>query len=178
MGSAYTFQNDKPKTEWLTNRQILQNLIPLQDDTFYNVVQTKETSSNAFSAIIKDFWVLNNFNHLYTIVGLNTSFSNFYNEDLQKLSSGSINNFNEAGFGNDFGYNFVNTFVGLEYKFQIGIATFKPMLYYHFYNWNTKQYEERFSNKKAILLPQFTTKIEFNNSEKININYVRKNNYF
>lgn len=169
--ATYTFQNDKPITEWLTNRQILQGLIPLEDDVVYNIFQTKKSSLNAFNAIIKDYWVLNNFNHLYTSVGINTAFSDFYNEDLQKLSNGTINNFNIAGFGNDFGYNFIDTFIGLEYKFQIGIATFKPMLYYHFYNWNTKQFEEKFSNNKGLLLPQFTTKIEFNNSEKLNINY-------
>ena len=169
--ATYNFQNDKPLTEWLTNRQILQGLIPLVNDTFYNIFQTKKSNSHSFNAIIKDYWVLNNFNHFYTSVGLNTAFSSFFNEDLQKLSNGNTNNFNTNGFGNDFGYNFVDTFMGLEYKFQIGIATFKPMLYYHFYNWNTKQFQDTFSNNKALLLPQFTTKIEFNNSEKINFKY-------
>lgn len=169
--ATYNFQNDKPITEWLTNNQILQGLIPLENDTLYTILQTKKSQSNTFNAILKDYWVLNNFNHLYTSVGLNTAFSNFYNQDLQKVNNGTINNFNSAGFGNDFGYNFFDTFIGLEYKFQIGIATFKPMLYYHFYNWNTKQFDAKFSNNKALLLPQFTTKIEFNNSEKININY-------
>src|SRR5690606_38788373 len=123
------------------------------------------------NASVKDYWVLNNFNHLYTSVGINTAFNDFYTQDVQQLSNGNINNFNTAGFGNDFGYQFINTFVGLEYKFQIGIATFKPMLYYHFYTWQTKQFEAQFSNNKALLLPQFTTNIEFNNSEKINFRY-------
>jgi hypothetical protein len=168
---TYNYQNDKPLTEWLTNRQILQGLIPLIDDTNYNILQSKKSNAHTFNAIIKDYWVLNNFNHIYTSVGFNKAFNTFYNEDVQKLSSGYVNNFNTAGFGNDFGYNFVDTFIGLEYKFQIGIATFKPMLYYHFYNWNTRQFDERFSNNKTLLLPQFTTKIEFNNSEKINFKY-------
>ena len=82
--ATYNFQNDKPLTEWLTNRQILQGLIPLVNDTFYNIFQTKKSNSHSFNAIIKDYWVLNNFNHLYTSVGLNTAFSSFFNEDLQK----------------------------------------------------------------------------------------------
>ena len=169
--ATYNFQNDKPIAEWLTDQQILKGLIPLIDDANYHILQTKKSKSHTFNAIVKDYWVLNNFNHLYSSLGFNTAFSTFYNQDVQELTNGTINNFNPAGFGNDFGYNFVDTFVGLEYKFQIGIATFKPMLYYHFYNWQTKQFEDKFSNNKALLLPKFTTKVEFNNSEKINFKY-------
>ncbi|WP_241485251.1 carboxypeptidase regulatory-like domain-containing protein [Psychroserpens damuponensis] len=169
--ATYNFQNDKPITEWFTNQQILQGLIPLEEDEVYSILQTKRSNSHNANAIIKDYWVLNNFNHLYTTFGVNAAFTSFENQDVQQLSDGSVNNFNSAGFGNDFAYNFIDTFVGLEYKFQIGIATFKPMLYYHFYNWNTKQFDERFNNRKSLLLPQFTTKVEFNNSEKLNFRY-------
>lgn len=169
--ATYNFQNDKPLTEWLTNQKILQGLIPLVDDDLYTILQTKRSRAHTVNAITKDYWVLNNFNHIYTSVGVNAAFNNFYNTDEQLLSDGTNNNFKSAGFGNDFSYRFVNTFVGLEYKFQIGIATLKPMLYANFYSWNTKQFDDRFSNTKALLLPQFTTKIEFNNSEKINFKY-------
>lgn len=169
--ATYNFQNDKPITEWLTNQQILQGLIPLEDDTVYNILQTKKSRSHNFNAIIKDYWVLNNFNHIYTSVGINTSFNDFFNEDVQLLSDGSINNFNSAGFGNDFGYSFIDTYLGLEYKFQIGIATFKPGLFYHGYLWRTQQFEDSETFSKNLFLPQFTTKVEFNNSEKLNFRY-------
>ncbi|WP_239004451.1 carboxypeptidase-like regulatory domain-containing protein [Lacinutrix sp. WUR7] len=169
--ATYNFQNDKPITNWLTNQEILQDLIPLQEEEIYHILQTKKVKSHTANAIVKDYWVLNNFNHLYTSVGVNASFNDFYNQDEQLLSNGNSNNFSSAGFGNDFKHHIINTFVGLEYKFQIGIATFKPALYYHFYSWNTQQFTDKFSNNKALLLPQFTTKIEFNNSEKINFKY-------
>jgi len=169
--ATYNFQNDKPITNWLTNQEILQGLIPLQDDDIYNILQTKKAKSHTINTIVKDYWVLNNFNHLYTSIGVNTAFNDFYNQDEQSLTNGNSNNFTSAGFGNDFKHHLINTFVGLEYKFQIGIATFKPALYYHFYSWNTKQVDVKTSNNKALLLPQFTTKIEFNNSEIINFKY-------
>lgn len=169
--ATYNFQNDKPLTQWITNQQILQGLIPLQDDDIYNILQTKKSKAHTINAIAKDYWVLNNFNHLYTSVGVNAAFTSYYTEDLQQLSNGNLNTFNSAGFGNDFGYNFINTFLGLEYKFQIGIATFKPMLYAHFYNWTTTQYNDKHSNTKTLVLPQFTTKVEFNTSEKLNFRY-------
>ena len=169
--ATYNFQNDKPITEWLTNQQILQGLIPLEDADVYNILQTKKSTSHNFNAIIKDYWVINNFNHLYTSVGINTSFNDFFNEDLQLLNDGRINNFSSAGFGNDFGYSFIDTYLGLEYKFQIGIATFKPAVFYHGYLWRTQQFNDAETFSKNWLLPQFTTKVEFNNSEKLNFKY-------
>lgn len=169
--ATYNFQNDKPITEWLTNQQILQGLIPLEDAAIYNILQTKKSKSHNFNTIIKDYWVLNNFNHLYTSVGVNLSFNDFYNKDVQLLNDGTSNDFSSAGFGNDFKYSFADTYLGLEYKFQIGIATFKPALFYHGYLWRTQQFEETETRSKNLFLPQFTTKVEFNNSEKLNFRY-------
>lgn len=169
--ATYNFTNDKPITEWLTNQQILQGLIPLQNDTAFNILQTKRSQSHSVNAIVKDYWVINNFNHIYTSVGINMGFNDFFNSDVQLLSDGSTNNFNSAGFGNDFGYNFVDTYLGLEYKFQIGKTTFKPGIFYHGYLWSTQQFDTSQNFNKTLLLPQMTTKIEFSNSEKINFRY-------
>ncbi|TYB78815.1 carboxypeptidase-like regulatory domain-containing protein [Bizionia myxarmorum] len=169
--ASYTYQNDKPITNWVTNQQILQGLIPLQTDDFYNILQTKKIKTHVANAIVKDYWVLNSFNHLYTSMGINAAFDNLYSNDAQLLSNGSINDFSNAGFGNDFQYQLINTFIGLEYKFQIGIATFKPAIYYHNYLWSTRQNNLGETKNKALLLPQFSTKIEFNNSEKISFKY-------
>lgn len=169
--ATYAFQNDKPFTEWLTDRQILQGLIPLEEDEVYTILQTKRNKTHNANAALKHYWVLNNFNHIYTSVGVNASFSEFYSQEEQHLSDGEINDFNVAGFGNDFGYDFLNTFLGLEYKLQVGIATFKPMVYAHFYNWKTTQFDVQNSHSKALILPQFTTRIELNRSEKINFKY-------
>jgi len=169
--ATYNFQNDKPITEWLTNQQILQGLIPLEDADVYNILQTKKSRSHNFNAIIKDYWVINNFNHLYTSIGINTSFNDFFNEDVQLLNDGIINNFSSAGFGNDFGYSFIDSYLGLEYKFQIGITTFKPAVFYHGYLWRTEQFDDAETFSKNLFLPQFTTKVEFNNSEKLNFKY-------
>ena len=40
--TTYNYRNDKPITEWLTNNQILQGLIHLEDDVVYNILQTKK----------------------------------------------------------------------------------------------------------------------------------------
>lgn len=168
---SYTYQNDKPITNWITDQQILQGLVPLEEDIIYDILQNKKSNLHSINAIAKDYWVLNNFNHLYTSIGVNYAKNEFYSKDLQLLSDNSINDFSSAGFGNDFKYDFLNLFLGLEYKFLIGITTFKPALYAHSYHWSTQQLNIKKTNNKTLLLPQFTTKIEFNDSEKINIRY-------
>lgn len=140
-------------------------------DINYNIQQTKTVKTNSVNTILKDYWVLNNFNHLYTSLGVNAAFNSFNTQDLQQLSDGTINNFETAGFNNQLHYNLMDTYLGLEYKFQIGIATFKPAAYLHFYNWQANQLSSRISNYKTVLLPQFTSNIEFSNSEKIDFKY-------
>ncbi|AXO80802.1 carboxypeptidase-like regulatory domain-containing protein [Olleya aquimaris] len=169
--ATYNYQNDQPITNWITNQEILQGLIPLQIDSNYNILHSKTVKSNNANIIVKDYWVLNNFNHLYTSLGVNTAFNSFKNTDLQQLSNGFINDFASSGFNNNLDYNFTDTFIGLEYKFQIGIATFKPATYFHFYNWQVQELEDKVTKNKALVLPQFTGKIELSNSQKINIKY-------
>lgn len=169
--ATYTYQNDKPITHWITNQPILEGLIPLEVDDIYNILQTKKSHSHQLNAIVKDYWVLNNFNHLYTSMGSIYAHNTFYSNEVQQLSNGNINNFSSDGFGNDFKYKFWDAFLGLEYKFQIGITTFKPAIFAHYYHWSTQQFEVGESFNKTLLLPQFTSKIEFNTSEKINIRY-------
>lgn len=169
--ATYNYKNDEPLVNWLTNQEILPGLIPLQTDAVFNILQIKTVKTHNASAIVKDYWVVNNFNHLYTSLGVNAAFNSFENQDVQQLSNGEINNFNTADFGNVLKYNFIDTFVGLEYKFQTGITTFKPALYYHFYNWQVNQQDSQISKTKALALPQLTIKTEFNSSEKLNFKY-------
>ncbi len=169
--ATYNYKNDEPLVNWLTNQEILPGLIPLQTDAVFNILQTKTVNTHNASAIVKDYWVVNNFNHLYTSLGVNAAFNSFENQDVQQLSNGEINNFNSAGFGNALKYNFIDTFVGLEYKFQTGITTFKPALYYHFYNWQVNQQDSQISKTKALVLPQLIIKTEFNSSQKLNFKY-------
>lgn len=167
----YHFQHDRPNLQWLTNQEILENLIPLENADIFNIEQTKKFNAHTINFTLKDYWVLHNFHHIYTSIGVNTAFTNFFSEDKQQLDNGAINNFNIAGFGNDFDYNFLDTYIGLEYKFKTGKIVFKPAVYFHNYQWSTKQLSNKNRFNKNLLLPQFTTKINFRNSEKLNLKY-------
>lgn len=168
---SYNFKKDRPDLQWLNNKEILENLIPLIQTNTYEILQTKKIDSHEINANIKDYWVLNGFHHLYMSIGINSSFTDFFSEDKQQLENGIINNFNTAGFGNDFNHNFLDGYVGLEYKTKINKITLKPALYYHNYFWETKQLGNKNSVSKKIVLPQFSIRLDLPRGNFFNFKY-------
>ncbi|MBO0330742.1 carboxypeptidase-like regulatory domain-containing protein [[Muricauda] lutisoli] len=164
-------QKNNPHNAWETDQVFLLGLIPLEEDNFYQVFQQKETRSTSFDLLMKDYWVLNNFNHIYTTFGANAKFDAFISDERQRLSNGTLNDFSENGFGNDIDHRFNDTFLGLEYKFLAGIFTVKSGLFYHNYIWDNDQEELSVNNSTQVLLPTFDAEAEFNSSEKIRFRY-------
>ncbi len=169
--AEYSYKKQLPNTNWFTNTEILQNLIPLQPATEYALFHNKSINSNFLKALAKDYWIVHRFHHIYTSIGVNANATDYITDDGQILDSGNENNFSANGFGNDFTYSFLDVFLGLEYKFKIHKATFKPAVFYHNYQWKTKQFQEKEHFSKGMFLPQFTLKINFRNSEKLNLRY-------
>ncbi|MHA7829719.1 MAG: carboxypeptidase-like regulatory domain-containing protein [Flagellimonas sp.] len=169
--ASLVFQNNTPENTWETDQVFLQGLIPLEEDDSYQVFQQKETRTTSFDLILKDYWVLNNFNHIYTTFGTNLRFDDFTSGEIQQLTNGSVNDFSENGFGNQIDYRFNDTFLGLEYKFLAGIFTVKSGLFYHNYIWDNNQEGLSVNNSTQVLLPAFDAEAEFNSSEKIRFRY-------
>ncbi|MBA4745114.1 MAG: TonB-dependent receptor [Muricauda sp.] len=169
--ASLVFQNNTPENTWETDQVFLQGLIPLEEDDSYQVFQQKETQTASFDLVLKDYWVLNNFNHIYTTFGTNLRFDDFTSGEIQQLTNGSVNDFSDNGFGNDIDYWFNDTFLGLEYKFLAGIFTVKSGLFYHNYIWDNEQEGLSINNTTQVLLPAFNAEAEFNSSEKIRFRY-------
>lgn len=169
------FEKNTPQNRWLTNQSFLTGLIPLQNDSNYTIDQIKSVKSNNVDALFKHYWIINNFNHLYTNIGNNYINSNFETSEKQLLTNGTINNFENNGFGNNVKYQLNDAYIGLEYKFKIGKWTNKPSLYLHWYNLNTKQNQSDITISKTLLQPQFNSEFEFNKSESLSFNYKLSN---
>ena len=93
------YEKNTPLNRWVTNETFLTGLIPLQNDSSYTIDQIKRVKSNNVDAMFKHYWIINNFNHLYTNVGNNYINSNFETSEKQLLTNGTINNFGNNGFG-------------------------------------------------------------------------------
>lgn len=169
--TSVVFQKNNPDNAWETDQVFLQGLIPLEEDDSYQVFQQKETQTVSFDLVLKDYWVLNNFNHIYTTFGTNLRFDDFTSGEIQQLTNGNVNDFSDNGFGNAIDYRFNDTFLGLEYKFLAGIFTVKSGLFYHNYIWDNEQEGLSVNNSTQVLLPAFDAEAEFNSSEKIRFRY-------
>ncbi len=171
------YKKNKPNVNWLTNESFLNNLIPLEDDSVFNVFQQIETQNTTFDFILKDYWILNNLNHIYTSIGTNIVSENYTSVEEQQLSNGSVNNFSSDSFGNDLSYSFNDIFLGLEYKNLTGIFTTKAGVFYHNYRWRNKQLGIQTSKQTTLLLPEFSIEAEFNSSKKLKFNYQANTNF-
>lgn len=171
------YENNKPQNNWFTNQPFLGGLIPLEDDVTYTVTQVKKVKTNSVDALFKHYWIIDNFNHLYTNVGDNFGTSRLETSEQQLLTNGTVNNFASAGFGNNIKYRLNDAYVGLEYKFRIGKWTNKPGLFLHWYHLTTNQVETDYTLSKTLFQPQWDSEYEFNKSESLHFNYKINNDF-
>ncbi|MDT0294317.1 hypothetical protein ACFQ3R_01295 [Mesonia ostreae] len=172
----YTYNKLTPKSIWETNDAILMGLIPIIEESNIRIHQFKETEKNQVKAIFKHYWVLNRNNHIYSTLGNINLNQTFFTDDAQKLHDGSVNNFSEAGFNNDFNFRLNDAFAGIFYKFRTGIFTFDQGAFVHHYRWNPNQKSTKIQ-KKLVLLPNLTAKAEFNRSKNLRFNYELKSSF-
>lgn len=173
----YNYNQADPNTLWKTNTAILQNLIPI--DTNQNLVRLRqEISENAqkINAVFKHYWVLNRLNHIYTTLGASYKHGFFTSLDQQLLDNNSILDFTNSGFNNSNTYNWLDSYIDLQYKVKKGVFTLKPSLALHHYNWKTQQ-DNNLKTTKTTLLPSLFIKVKFLSSKTINFKYSLKTNF-
>lgn len=168
----YKFSKNDDDRNWLFNEPLFSGIIPFEEDDIYNLLQNTAIKTHRASLNIKHYWVLNNTNHIYPVVGVDFSDQHYSTLDAQLLDSGEINSFRDAGFNNDLDYRLVDSFFGFQYKAKFGDLILKPGVFYHHYLWNVTQFKERIvNNTKAVFLPEFEGEYEINSSEKLRLKY-------
>lgn len=177
----YTFDTNNPTTFWLASKSFLDRIKPIINpldinQEALNIQQFKNTEKHYLYTVFKDFWVINNDNHIYTTIGNTNQQEKFNSNDFQLLDNNSENSFSVEGFDNSTTFKHNDFFVGVHYKFRTGIFILKQGAYLHRYNWAVNQ-ESLFNKNKWVLLPDFLLKVEFNKSKKIELNYNLKTNF-
>ncbi|WP_430410851.1 carboxypeptidase-like regulatory domain-containing protein [Kordia sp.] len=167
----YNFNRSQPKTNWQTDQSFLNGLLPIEDETILDINSNKLRKTQSFKVVGKYYYVLNKLNHLYFTTGANVVNDNYSTFDFQRLQDGTINDFTDSNFGNQSRVNFNDIYFGVDYKFKSGIVTIKPSLTYHNFFWGIEQFTVRNNKSKGVLLPKFTTKVEFNSSKILSFNY-------
>jgi len=167
----YQYDKGNSLINWNTNNFVFQNNIPVTSDSEYSIFKNKNATSQNGTLLLKDYWVLADFVHLYTTIGAQIYFDDYMTDEYQLQSNGTINNFNNAGFGNDIHFNFTNLYSGIQLKFQKGEFIFKPGVFYHQYLRKLDQINSvKFLDKKYVL-PELSIEYKINRSEKLNFRY-------
>lgn len=169
--SNFNYSKGTTNINWNTNNNVFQNLVPIIDESNYSVFKDKNTKSQNASSLLKHYWVLGDFLHLYTTLGADYYNDNYFTDEYQQLADNSINNFGIAGFGNDINFKFINSYIGSNLKFQKGKLTFNTGLFYHNYLRSTRQFNANDNLDKKYVLPEFTLKYNIKRSEKISFRY-------
>lgn len=169
----YTYQKTENTKDWLFDRPVFSEIIPfLEDGGTFNLFQNTASQSHLANFRLKHYWVLNNLNHIYPVVGMRFHDQTYGTLDYQQLQNGSINSFQNSGFNNELDFRMVDNYIGFEYKRKLGNLILKPGLVYHYFLWNVNQFDAEIANKsKAVLLPKISAKLELNSGQKFDLNY-------
>jgi hypothetical protein len=173
LNAKYKFSNQSNTLDWLFNQPVFSGIIPFVDEgEDFNLLQTTREESHLVRLNLKHYWVINNFNHIYPIVGFTYFNADYDNTDQQVLLDGSINSFQQAGFNNAIDYNLFDAYMGFQYKFKIGDFVGKPGLIAHQYIWKVDQFSEAIAdNNKLVVLPELDLEYKLNASKKIKLRY-------
>lgn len=173
----FVFNQSNQNVFWQTQDDLLDGLLPLvlgQQVTRIN--QTRNTDTFDLDVVLKHFWEINNENHIYTTLGNKYTRRTFLTNENQTLDSGTLNDFNSNGFGNDVTFGLNDFFVGLHYKFRTGVFTLKQGFNLHNFAWNVDQ-SNQLEKSKWLILPDFLAKIQITQSKKINFRYSLRSSF-
>ncbi|HLU80870.1 MAG TPA: hypothetical protein VK010_02245, partial [Flavobacteriaceae bacterium] len=168
----YTHKKNDNNNNWLFDEPIFSGIIPFVAEDTLNFIQNTNSLVNKARFRLKHYWVLDNKNHIYPVLGLNFNDWNYSTHDFQRLQNGDINSFQDEGFNNRLDFRLVDAYVGFEYKRKLGEIILKPGLVYHYFLWNIQQFGTETANReKGVLLPKIEAEYEISSAKKFRFNY-------
>lgn len=173
----HRFDSQKPENTWLTDTAFLTGILPLQNDSFYQIQQINKVKNNFIDGLFKHYYTINSANQFNTIIGINYGTTSIQTSEKQILTNGLISDFAAGGFGNSVDYLLNDLYVGGEYKFKIGKWENKPAIYLHHYYLKTNQFTDLNKATYTLIEPSWLSEYEFSKSEKIKFNYKFTNDF-
>jgi hypothetical protein len=168
---------NKQNNNWLTNNVFLSKLLPLLNDSYYNVNQTGSLKRNETEFLFKNYWIINNYNHIYVLIGNNYKSIDYQKNEKQFLTSGAVSDFKSFGFGNELNYTYNRFYLGIEYKFIVGKLTNKLSLFNNINNQKTTNFLISNSLKNNLITPKLESEYKFSNAHTIQLNYESTNQF-
>jgi hypothetical protein len=170
----YNYSNASNLNNWTSDTNLFFEELPIIEDFNYIIKQNETIKRNGFNWKFTHFWILNRKNHIY-FSGGNTFQKNIVSQnDSQKLTDNTINNFEE--FKNNLKNNYNRSFVSLQYKTFIWKVLTQLKLNYEHHYWKNQQLTT-VSNNKSKLLPKVKLTYNIDDKKTIELTHFTKSYY-
>jgi hypothetical protein len=147
----------------------------------YNLGQNRRIKSNQLDAKLDYYYIINGKSNLNLTLGTIISRQDFNSNIFQFLLDGEtfdpVPNFNDGRATNDVQYNFSDVYLGVHYRFRMGIFTLTPGFSVHTYSNKNFQNNTTTQNNFLRLLPDFETRIQIKKGETLTLNYRMQNQF-
>ena len=147
----------------------------------YNLGQNRRIKSNQLDAKLDYYYIINGKSNLNVTLGTIISRQDFNSNIFQFLLDGEtfdpVPNFNDGRATNDVQYNFSDVYLGVHYRFRMGIFTLTPGFSVHTYGNKNFQNNTTTQNNFLRLLPDFETRIQIKKGETLTLNYRMQNQF-
>jgi len=147
----------------------------------YNLNQNRRIKSNQLDAKLDYYNIINNKSNINITLGSIVSRQGFNSNIFQFLENGVFfeptPTFNAGRAINDTQYDFSDLYLGVHYRFKIGIFTITPGFSVHAYSNKNTQFGVQYGEDFFRLLPDFETRIQLKKSESLTFNYNMKNQF-
>lgn len=170
----WSIEKSEINSSWINNNTFLTDFLPLMDSNLILIEQLKNNNVTNLEFSIKDYWVINSFNHIYTTLGYNVRNESFESNANQIVDEETPLSFGLNGFENNIDYKFQDLLLGLEYKFLLKNIVTKIGVFAHNYQWNNEQEDNITRNEINTILPQLKSEYRFNSGESIVFQYKRE----
>ena len=167
----HLWQEEQPFYNALTAFQPFPSILPVQEQSLYDLTQNRTIKTNKLDAKADYFYLLNNTSNINLTAAATVSRQNFDSSLFQILDNDAQNPLNNTDLTNDVTYNFTDLYVGLRYKMVSGILTVSPGLTLHQYLTKDTQLGTTLETDDVKLLPDFYAKLQLKKSESVRLTY-------
>ena len=166
------FEDNTSNYLWNTDRLILSGLIPLEQDDQVEIIQDIKNSNFNIGSTFKHYYKISSNTQLQSSLTGNYLPNSLETTSVQLRDDTTSNSFGQSGFDVDLNYNVFRSIVGTELRTEQGKFTFKPGLFFQYFNQEIEQ-TDQVNRSQWFFAPKLRVQYDITNSERLYFNFNR-----
>ncbi|MDO4728003.1 MAG: carboxypeptidase-like regulatory domain-containing protein [Bacteroidota bacterium] len=172
---SHSYWNTNPEQHWKNDREFQTWASPIFPDNPYHIHQNQFQKENQLDFVFRYYWLFHPKHHLHFHIGNTFTNSKLSGNADQILNNGVAHQL--SSFYNNLQYRSNDSYLGVDYQFQIGKLTNKTSVFLHNYFLDTKQPTLDYQYRLFALEPSWDSEYRFSNFEKISLKYSLQNQF-